>query len=209
MTEKNATSANLQKHTFVKAGLKAANGPRDIASLIRSLRSDGADSVANLQLQWIALSGCRANEAQLAKHCEINLDDMTWTIPANRRKVAQDLVVPITDSMSKLLLAAAKNQPALANGPQDYVFATKTGAPPATMSIERAARHAGTSLIAIRHAFADWAKVDGQFPSELIEAQLGYGPSGVETTYSHTSYLQMRRHVMEAWAAYLMGAANV
>ena len=209
MPAKNATSANLQKHTFVKAGLKAATAPRDIASLIRSLRSNGADSVANLQLQWIALSACRANEAQLAKHCEINLDDMTWTIPANRRKVAQDLVVPITDSMSKLLLAAAKNQPALAKGPQDYVFATQTGAPLATMSIERAARHAGTSLVAIRHAFADWGKVDGQFPSELIEAQLGYGPSAVEAAYSRTSYLPKRRHVMEAWAAYVMGAANV
>ena len=209
MTVSNAQGATNKNLTTSTTSTQKDAGPRDIASLIRSLRSDGADSVANLQLQWIALSGCRANEAQLAKHCDINLDDMTWTIPANRRKVAQDLVVPITDSMSKLLLAAAKNQPALANGPQDYVFATKTGAPPATMSIERAARHAGTSLIAIRHAFADWAKVDGQFPSELIEAQLGYGPSGVETTYSHTSYLQMRRHVMEAWAAYLMGAANV
>ncbi len=209
MTEKHATSANLQKHTFVKAGLKAAAGPSDVAALIRNLRFSGPQSVAKIQLQWIALSGCRANEAQYAKHCEINLNDMTWTMPANRRKVAQDLVVPITESMAELLLAAAKNQPALAKGPQDYVFATKTGAPLATMSIERAARHAGTSLVTIRRAFADWAMLEGKFPSELIEAQLGYGPSGVETTYSHTSYLQMRRQVMEAWAAYVMGAANV
>ena len=209
MTVKNATSANIQKHTYHKAHPLHASGPRDIAALIRKLRLDCPQSIAKLQLQWIALSACRANEAQLAKHCEIDLDDMTWTIPAKRRKVAQDLVVPITDSMAELLLAVAKNQPALAKGPQDYVFATKHGAPLATMSIERVARHAGTSLVTIRRAFADWAMLEGKFPSELIEAQLGYGPSGVETTYSHTSYLQMRRHVMEAWAAYLMGAANV
>ena len=209
MTAKNATSANLQKHTFVKADLKAATVPRDIASLIRSLRSDGADSVANLQLQWIALSGCRAYEVQLAKNCEINLNEMIWTIPANRRKVAQDLVVPITGSMAKLLLAAAKNQPALANGPQDYVFATKTGAPLATMSIDRAARHAGTSLVAIRHAFTDWAKFDGKFPSELIGAQLGFRMSAMEADYSRTSNLPKRRQVMEAWDTYVMGAANV
>lgn len=209
MTEKNATSANLQKHTFVKADLKAATVPRDIASLIRSLRSDGADSVANLQLQWIALSACRANEAQLAKRCEINLNEMIWTIPAERRKVAQELLIPITDSMAKLLLVAAKNQPALAKGPQDYVFVTKIGAPLATMSIERVARHAGTSLFAIRHAFAAWAKLEGKFPSELIEAQLGFRMSAGEAAYSRTLYLPMRRHVMEAWAAYVMGAANV
>ncbi len=209
MTEKNAASANIQKHTFIKAGLKAATGPRDIVAVIRNLRFNGPQTVAKLQLQWIALSACRANEAKLAKHCEINLDDMTWTIPANRRKVAQDLVVPITGSMAKLLLAATKNQPALASSPQDYVFATKLGAPLSTMSIDRAARHAGTSLVAIRHAFADWAKVDGQFPSELIEAQLGYGPSAVEAAYSRTSNLPKRRQVMQAWDAYVMGAANV
>ena len=205
----NAQGANITNLTTAMASAEKAACTHDIAAVIRDLRFNGPQTVANLQLQWIALSGCRANEAQYAKHCEINLADKTWTIPASRRKVAQDLVVPITESMAELLLAAAKNQPELAKGPQDYVFATKTGAPLATMSIERAARHAGTSLVTIRRAFADWAMLEGKFPSELIEAQLGYGPSGVETTYSHTSYLQMRRHVMEAWAAYLMGAANV
>jgi len=209
MTVKNATSANIQKHAYHKAHPLHASGPHDIAAVIRNLRFNGPQTVAQLQLQWIALSGCRANEAQLAKHCEINLDERTWTIPANRRKSFKELVIPITDSMAKLLLAAAKNQPALAKGPQDYVFATKHGAPLATMSIDRAARHAGTSLFAIRHAFADWAKVDGQFPSELIDAQLGHGPSAVEAAYSRTSYLPMRRQVMEAWDAYVMVAANV
>ena len=209
MIVKNAQGANITNLTTAMASAQKAACTHDIAAVIRDLRFNGPQTVANLQLQWIALSGCRASEAQYAKHCEINLNEMTWTMPANRRKAAQDLVVPITDSMAKLLLAAAKNQPALAKRPQDYVFATKTGAPLATMSIERAARHAGTSLVTIRRAFADWAMLEGKFPSELIEAQLGYGPSGVETTYSHTSYLQMRRHVMEAWAAYLMGAANV
>lgn len=205
----NAQGANITNLTTAMASAEKAACTHDIAAVIRDLRFNGLQTVANLQLQWIVLSACRANEAQLAKHCEINLNEMIWTIPASRRKVAQDLVVPITDSMAELLLAVAKNQPALAKGAQDYVFATKTGAPLATLSIERAARHAGTSLIAIRHAFTDWAKVDGQFPSELIEAQLGYGTSAAEAAYSHTSYLPMRRHVMEAWAAYVMGAANV
>lgn len=205
----NAQGANITKLTTAMASAQKVACTHDISAVIRNLRFNGPKTVAKLLLQWIAMSGCRANEAQYAKHCEINLNDMTWTMPANRRKVAQDLVVPITESMAKLLLTAAKNQPALAKGPQDYVFATKTSAPLATMSIERAARHAGTSLIAIRHAFTDWAKLEGKFPSELIDAQLGYGPSGVETTYSHTSYLPMRRQVMEAWSAYVMGAANV
>ena len=205
----NAQGANITNLTTAMASAQKAACTHDIASVIRDLRFNGPQTVANLQLQWIALSGCRANEAQLAKHCEINLNEMIWTIPAERRKVAQELLIPITDSMAKLLLAAAKNQPALTKGPQDYVFVTKIGAPLATMSIERVARHAGTSLFAIRHAFAAWAKLEGKFPSELIEAQLGFRMSAGEAAYSRTLYLPMRRHVMEAWAAYVMGAANV
>jgi len=209
MTVKNATLANIQKHSYRKAHPLHAAGRSDVAALIRKLSLDGPQTIAKLQLQWIALSGCRANEAQFAKHCEINLDKMTWTIPANRRKAAQELVIPITDSMAELLLAAAKNQPAFANSPQDYVFATKLDAPLAKTSIDRVARDAGTSLVAIRHAFAVWAKLEGKFPSELIEAKLGFRMSAVEAAYSRTSYLPKRRHVMEAWAAYVMGATNV
>lgn len=209
MTVTNALGANITNLTTAVTSVQKAAGLRNIAALIRNLGFNGPQAVANLQLQWIALSACRANEAQLAKHCEINLDNMTWTIPANRRKVAQDLVVPITDSMAKLLLVAAKNQPALAKGTQDYVFVTKIGAPLATMSIERVARHAGTSLIGIRHAFADWAKLEGKFPSELIQAQLGHHLSRTEKAYSCNSDPQKRRQMMEGWATHLMEAANV
>jgi integrase len=202
----NAQGANITNLTTAMASAQNAACTHDIAAVIRNLRFNGPQTVANLQLQWIALSGCRAKEAQFAKHCEINLNDMTWTMPANRRKVAQDLVVPITDSMAKLLVAAAKNQPAL---PQDYVFATKTGAPLATMSLDRAAHHAGTSVISIRHAFAEWAKAEAKFPLELIDAQLWHGSIAVKATYLHRSYLSKRRQVMEAWDAYVMGAANV
>jgi len=192
MTVKNAASANVQKHSHRRVHPLHVTGPRDIAAVIRNLRLNGPQTVVNLQLQWIALSGCRANEAQCAKNCEINLNDMTWKIPAERRKVAQDLVIPITQGMAELLLAVEKNQPALAKGPQDYVFTTKLGAPLATTSIDRVARRAGTSLVAIRHAFAEWAKLEGKFPSGLIDARLGYGSSAVEAAFSRTSNLPKR-----------------
>ena len=91
MTVKNATSANFQKQSYRKAHPLHADGPRDLASLIRALRSNYAKNMAKLQARWVALSVCRNSEAQFIKHCEINLNDMTWTIPAERRKNGQDL----------------------------------------------------------------------------------------------------------------------
>lgn len=205
----NAQGANITNLTSAMASAQKAACTHDIAAIIRNLRLDGPQTVAKVQLQWIALSGCRANEARLAKNCEISLDNMTWTIPANYRKVAQDLVVPITESMAELLFAAVKDQPASAKGPQDYVFVTRLGAPLTTMSIDRAARHAGTSLLAFRHAFAAWAKLEGKFPMELIQAQLGHHLSRTEKAYSCNSDPQKRRQMMEGWATHLMEAANV
>jgi integrase len=189
MTDVKTYWKSIQIQTTSDAGPQQATGHRDVAALIRALRSNHAESMAKLQLQWITLSACRNSDAQLIKHSEINLDDMTWTIPAERRKACCDHVVPITDGMAELLLAAASHQPALA----DYVFVTQG-------SLLQAAKCSAAT--GIRAAFREWATAEAKFPLELVHAQLGHGPSTVEAAYSCKS-------VMEAWAAYVMGAANV
>ena len=189
MTVSNAQGATNKNLTTSTTSTQKDAGPRDLASLIRALRSNYAKNMANLQARWVALSVCRNSEAQFIKYCEINLDDMTWTIPAERRKIGQDHVVPITDAMSALLLEAAKNQPALA----DYVFVTQG-------SLLQAAK--GVRAKSLRSAFFEWALSEGKFPLELIEAQLGRRPSTTDTAYS-------RKKMMQAWAAHLMGDANV
>ncbi len=189
MTKTKAYWENIQIQTSNDAERPQSAVPRDIASLIGNLRSNYAKNMAKLQARWVALSVCRNSEAQFIKHCEINLDDMTWTIPAERRKTGQDHVVPITEAMSALLLEAAKNQPALA----DYVFVAQG-------SLLKAAKGVGEK--SLRSAFVEWALSEGKFPVELIEAQLGRRPSTTATA-------QSRKKMMEAWAAHLMGDANV
>lgn len=59
-----------------------------------------------------------------------------------------------------------------------------------------------TAMPSIRAAFKHWAQEEAKFPPELVQQ-----PSPVERAYLRSSDLQRRRHMMEAWAAYLMGAA--
>ncbi len=159
-----------------------------VAALIRALRSDGDDIMAKLQLQWISLSACRFSEAQLITHDEIDLARKVRPIPAQRTKANRDHAVPITDAMVELLFAAAKQRPTSA----DYVFVNKR-------CVLQAAQSA--ALQGVRAAFADWAKSDGKFSSEVIHAQLGHRPSAVDAAHS-------RKSMMEAWAAYLVGASD-
>lgn len=161
----------------------------DVAALRLALRSDGDDSMAKLQLQWIGLSACRFSEAQFITHDEIDLARKVWTIPAQRTKANRDHVVPITDAMVELLFAAAKHRPTSA----DCFFVNKR-------CLRQAAQSA--ALQGVRTAFADWAKSDGKFSSELIHAQLGHRPSALDAAHS-------RKSMMEAWVAYVMGRADV
>lgn len=153
------------------------------AAAIRAMLAD--DTTAQL----IALSGCRVYEARNAKVSEIDLVTETWTIPAERRKANRDYVVPITGRMAELLTKAMKHPSGLAKGPDDYLFV-----------MPRLARL--KALNGIRAAFSQWATAEAKFSFELVHAQLGRHPSTVEDAYS-------RKEMMEAWAAYVMGAANV
>jgi hypothetical protein len=185
MTDIRAFWKSIQIQTTSDAEPQQATGHRDVAALIRALRSNHAKSMAKLQLQWITLSACRNSDAQFIKHSEINLDDMTWTIPAERTKAFRKHAMPITDAMAELLLAAASHQPALA----DYVFVTQG-------SLLQAAK--SSAAMGVRAAFRDWATSEAKYPPELIDAQLGRRLSTTHTAHS-------RKNMMEAWAAHLMG----
>lgn len=153
------------------------------AAAIRALLSN--DSA----VQWIALSGCRICEAQNTKLNEIDLVSMTWTIPAARRKDYREHIIPITDPMAELLDKAMKHASGSAKGQDDYLFEL-----PSPVRLK--------ALQGIRAAFRQWATDQGKFSPAIVRAQRGHHPCSVEGANS-------RMEMMEAWVAYVMGAANV
>jgi integrase len=150
---------------------------------IRSMHSN--DSA----VRWIALSGCRVSEAQNAKLSEIDPARKTWTIPAARRKDYREHIIPITAPMADLLDKAMKHASGSAKGQEDYLFV-----------MPRLARL--KALKGIRAAFRQWATGHAKFSPEVVHAQLGHHPCTVESANS-------RKEMMEAWAVYLLGEANV
>lgn len=182
MTVINAYRANNQSCV--------ATGTMLSKALMSIMHSDGAENSAALLMQWIILSACRVSEAQNAKLSEIDLVRMTWTIPAERRKDRREHIIPITAPMAELLCKAVKQQ---SGSPTGYLF----GMPG---SVRLAA------MPSIRAAFKHWALEEAKCSPELVRAQIGYQPSPVERAHLRKSDLQCRRHMMQAWAAHLMGA---
>lgn len=161
----------------------------------------------NILALWMILSTCRTGEARCATWSEIDLENLVWVIPAHRTKSGSSKTFPITDRMVELLLAVKLRQvshQAAANG---YIFTNARGRPLSETSVLATMRRVGRdqhcSVHGFRTAFKHWALEEAKFPPELV-----YQPTPVERAYSRKSDLQCRRHMMEAWAAYLMGAAN-
>jgi hypothetical protein len=75
------------------------------------------------------------------------------------------------------------------------------GMPPEWRGMPVAGRLA--AMPSIRAAFKHWALEEAKFPHELV-----HQPTPVERAYLRSSDLQCRRHMMEAWAAYLMGGSK-
>lgn len=156
---------------------------------------------------WVILSTCRTGEARCATWSEIDLENLVWVIPAHRTKSGRSKTFPITERMAELLLAIKLRQvshQAAANG---YIFTNAQGRPLSETSVLATMRRVGIdqhrSVHGFHAAFENWAMEDAKFPLELV-----HQPNPVERAYLRKSDLQRRRHMMEAWAAYLTGAEN-
>jgi hypothetical protein len=59
-----------------------------------------------------------------------------------------------------------------------------------------------------RSSFRDWAGDETEFPREVAEAALAHAVGdATERAYRRGSALEKRRALMEAWGAYVTGAA--
>ena len=62
----------------------------------------------------------------------------------------------------------------------------------------------------MRSAFRDWVAEKTNFPADWAEAALAHTlPNRVEAAYRRTKFVEQRRELMEAWAAFLTGPSNM
>jgi len=68
----------------------------------------------------------------------------------------------------------------------------------------------GITVHGMRSAFRDWAGDATSFPRDLAEQALSHAVGNeVELAYRRSDALERRRKMMEAWAAFCAGGAEV
>ena len=207
-TPMRSVAAMLPKHK--KTDNHHAAMPYDEAAAFMGMLEAKGDSVGRLAVRFTILTAARSGETRGATWDEVDLEAKVWNIPASRMKAGQAHSVPLTDAALAILNTMSSFRAGHAG---ELIFKGVGGKPLSDMTLTKALRDAGVkdyTVHGFRSSFRDWAAEQTSFPGEWAEAALAHTLSNkVEAAYRRTKYFDQRRKLMDAWADYLAGAANV
>jgi integrase len=187
-----------------KAGRFAAMPYGDVPAFLGKLRE--RTSTGRLALEALILTAARSGEIRGAEWSEVDFDARTWTVPAERMKAGKVHVVPLSDEVIDVLNRAAE----LKTGESGLVFpGASRGKPLSDMTLLKVLRDMKVSATVhgFRSAFRDWCAEETSVSGEVAEAALAHAiPNKVEAAYRRTDFLEKRRKLMEAWAAYCVAS---
>jgi integrase len=186
----------VKHQSFLKAS--------ELPDYLRTLEAYDGTLQTKLALRFLLLTFVRTNELRGAEWTEIDWAKAEWRIPAERMKMKELHIVPL----SKQAIATLRELEKL-TGSRPYIFPNQHN--PATFMSENTMLYAlyrmGYHSRATGHGFRSTASTilnENEFRSDVIERQLAHGERNrVRAAYNHAQYLIERRQMMQWWADYL------
>ncbi len=173
---------------------------QDLPELLE--RIAGVGGLGALALQFTILTAARSGEVRGATWSEIDLDERTWIVPAERMKSGREHRVPLSDAAINVLRKARGERP----DPDTLVFpSTKPGRPLSDMTLAAVLKRLDVPVTVhgFRSTFRDWAEEATSYPHEVKEAALAHVVKNkVERAYRRSDLFEKRRAMMMEWAAY-------
>ena len=187
--------------------------PAEIAHLLRAMDGYAGSFIVKCALRLAPLVFVRPGELRKAEWPEINFDKAEWRIPAERMKMRELHIVPLSEQAIAILreiepLTAAVH-PARQNGPR-YVFpgARTRDRPMSENAVLAALRRLGFAKDEMTgHGFRSMASTllnEQGWNRDAIERQLAHGErDAVRAAYNYAEHRSERKQMMQARAAYL------
>lgn len=180
--------------------------PKEAAVLLRAIDGYQGGFVVRQALRLAPLVFVRPGELRKAEWAEIDLGNAEWNIPAEKMKMKQPHLVPLSKQAVEIL---RELQPVTGSG--KYLFPGRASKPMSENGINAALRYLGYDKDTMTgHGFRAMARtiLDEvlQVRIDFIEHQLAHAvkdPNG--RAYNRTSHLAERRKMMQTWADYLDG----
>ncbi len=179
----------------------------EVSSFISNLSKADANEPTRLAFEFLILTATRTSEVILAEWSEIDLEEKSWTIPAERMKAGNKYRVPLSDRCIEILGQARE----LSDGGL-YVFPGRSEKKPlSTMVFLMIIRRMGKDVTAhgFRSTFRDWSAERTNFPREVCEMALAHSVSDkTEAAYLRGDLFDKRRQLMDTWAAFVGSATS-
>jgi integrase len=168
-------------------------------------------------LEFLILTGVRTDAVLKAKWDQLDLERRVWTIPLSslkdRARRSEGFRVPLSDRVVEITRERAQSHAG------DFVFpGQKRGQPLSNMALLTLLRRMNAGAMprwsdpatgkpitahGFRATLKTWADEAATFPHAVVEMALGHAVgNAVERAYRRTDLLDMRRKLMDAWAAY-------
>lgn len=179
--------------------------PREVGGLLRAIDAYDGHPIVEAALKLAPMLFVRPGELRAAEWAEIDLDRAEWRIPAQRMKMREHHVVPL----STQAIAIFKELKEL-TGAGRYVFPNpRTDERPLSdNALTAALRRMGyTGEQMTWHGFRAMASTllnEQGYPPDIIELQLAHRERNeVRAAYNRAQRLGDRRTMMQQWANYL------
>lgn len=181
--------------------------PVKVAELLRAMDGFAGSLVVSCALKFAPLVFVRPGELRKAEWAELDLDARDWRIPAERMKMREPHLVPLSAQAVAILRELYP-----LTGAGRYVFPSirSLSRPMSENTITVALRRIGyTGDEMTGHGFRSMASTllhEQGWPSDVIERQLAHAERNkVKAAYNYAEHLPQRRKMMQAWADYLDG----
>ena len=188
--------------------LAAIIEPKKVRELLLAIDGYSGSYVVKLALQLSPLVFVRPGELRHMEWEEVNFENDLWSIPAEKMKMREPHLVPLSRQAKKILEELNK-----LTGTSKYAFPSGRtyDRPMSNNAVLAALRRMGyTKDEMTPHGFRAMARtmIDEvlQIRPDFIEAQLAHRVSDpLERSYNRTHHLNERRKMMQTWADYLDG----
>lgn len=158
--------------------------------------------MVRLGLRLLALTFVRPGELRQATWSEFDLDNATWDIPAERMKMREGHIVPLSEAALETL---RELHTLTGNGELLFPGRSNVRQPISDNTFRLALHSMGFEVTA--HGFRSTASTilnEMGFRADVIERQLSHGERNkVRKAYNRAQYLEERRDMMRQWGEYL------
>lgn len=191
-----------------RSGNFAAMPYADVPEFIANLQSKPI-TAGRLATVFAILTAARSGEARKARWSHIDLEARTWTRPAELMKSGELHIVTLSQA-TVAVLEQAQQLRTLSN---DLIFPGTRAQPLSDMTLLKIVKaDAGPFTVhGFRAAFRTWAAEQmPTIPEAVAEAALAHSvPDAVVRAYQRAKFMELRRQLLDAWAAFLSGQSNV